>query len=372
MSAPTSAMTKQNKPEILINGQAMDFELESEETLADLWHGLEKWWEAGQSHPESAWLETHSGEKRAIPVERLSGKPGEKSDAVARETESVAAADTPLDQIQSIHLVLAHRSQAIVSALAELDQYIDRVGSRFFDGGQEIDLVELAHFQEGLAWAADVLNLLSRKTAVSEALEKATQNLEILRKWTESVNTKLNQEKDPGQAVYAFDDKSEDIDVLETLRAFKSAVMVELELQKQEMARQNHAAFIREFAESNPDLLNELTAISTAFAEGQDLEALARLRDFAEQMQFYLLALRSAQAENPEFFRELEESASEEKSGEGTYSQIFEELVSHLKEIAAVMEDQDIISLGDLLEYELAETLTKLNPWLRRISAGLK
>jgi hypothetical protein len=49
------------------------------------------------------------------------------------------------------------------------------------------------------------------------------------------------------------------------------------------------------------------------------------------------------------------------------FSEIFTEFVTQLKEMVRCMEDNDIVSLGDLLEYEISPLLPQFEPYTKEI-----
>jgi len=247
----------------------------------------------------------------------------------------------------------------MITTIEELDRYLDQIGNTLFLG-TECTETDLNNLNEGVHWIRQIMGSISSilkidlETTtvpvfeVSQSLSNILDNLEGL---SESLLINFTPE-----TVDEF---------LEYLRGIKFfALRLGMQLRTMHADMDELIDIIDEFDREMDGLLSEIASINESFNSGNDQEALDMLQIGSEKLNRYLsviyaLDLKVSGTGGESLFTIERENRA--------LSVVAEQITQLLRNLSEALEKNDLVTAGDILEYELTESLSILKPYLPEI-----
>lgn len=338
-------MESGGKMRILMNHQEIDFSLENEKKAGDVIESLKKW----------------SSERGLVFIHAIIDDQPCNLDAIP---------DVTIEEVSTINCIIQSKSDIVFSSADEAMDYCDRIvdfiADALQDGVEEIDKDNLENLISGTEWLTDVMTyivhllgidpktwkfrdmtlehfLAELKVAVKELSAKpewerakpVLRDKGYLFSWAKSILKMFIGSDEMKKLVV------ESIDSPDILVESLDKITAELPLQ-----------------------LENLEGIAVSFQEGKDSVASENLGRFIDFLYRYT---RICYQVVPVFGIDpstivIDEFSLEEKN---------RELQEELEEILEIMENDDIVSLTDLLEYEMKESLQEIEGYLKALRAAI-
>ncbi|HNU92450.1 MAG TPA: hypothetical protein PKO25_11335 [Spirochaetota bacterium] len=330
--------------EILINSLPVHFRLENEKNIADVIASVSGW----------------ARERELIFTEaRINDEP------YAVE----ALPDMPLEAVRSIDCVVRSRADVVISSLEEADAYCDRATAFIesaLDAGR-VDREAAASLEGGAGWLGEVVE--STLSLLGTAPEETGCRDTNVREYLDRLN-------DFSSSVRSADSEDSLLAVFKTAGGVFSAIK---EVLRMMLMSENLRRLVVQSLES-PDVLvhslekirEEAPAQSEVLAEtvqlyqqGRDSEASKKFHSFVEFVYDYTRACYQCVP----VFRidtsgiEIEGVTLEERN---------RELNDMLSEILSSLENNDIISLSDILEYEMRPRIETIGAYIDAVLAEIR
>jgi hypothetical protein len=329
-------MVKGCHVQVLINDYPVNFEFENEKNVSDIVHSISDW----------------SRERDLIFYELYLDENLYSIDKVP---------DAGLDGVGVINCIVQSKADIVISSIDEAVRYCDRVSSflkQVIDSGTCTgnDIEDLA---SGTSWLLEVLNKTMGLLGHAEhGFRHKDRDISYYIDIIEAFRDSLGKDGDEIRLMSILTDHKELF--LEIKHIFKmfllSDAMRSLIVQSIDSPDVLINSLIRTKDEF-PDQLSNLQAAAVAYQMGRDSEGAEGLKKFVDFVYRYI---RTCYQIVPVFRIELSEVESDGVTLEDKNS----ELRHLLHEVITVMENNDIISLSDILEYEISPALGKLDTFL--------
>lgn len=325
--------------EIFINQQIFNGKLENEKNIGEIYDGIRNWVEENNKFLLSCHIDGIEMAKSELNTVQLSS-------------------------VNRVDFTVGEEVDVLQTGLVELDKYIDTIGNTLF-GRDSLTETEMRDLLEGIEWIDGMLmsakNLLHLDYTKIKPMGKGKCVEEIL----SEVKTRSQRIENPGQT-----DSGQEAGVtgqidefLEALRDLKIFVMDLLTRTSALLFTDEELKAVIAGGVENVELLKmEFSKVNELFQSGKDREAVDLLTDTSGKMNVLLTALISLDSRNKSI-----KFATVEIDGEN-----FDEKLNVLNEtfarVAIALEDNDIVTAGDVLEYELPEVLDEVIPFLQKIN----
>lgn len=319
--------------EIQINDYPVDFELTGEQTISDVINSISEWTQ------QRDLIFTQAGiNDTNYPIDKLP--------------------DISLEDIKTINCLVQSKADVIISSInagidycAKVQKFIDKSLSTKNDLIAEID-----NIRSGIDWLLEVLqkvqqllavdfsNVMYRDNSVQCYIDKITTfgNALQLKNIQENINEYIEKEKGlfaDLSGIFKMLLLSEDIKLLVIQSIDSPDVLIRSLL---------------EIKDEIPVQVKNLEEVSIAYQTGKDEIASGKLNNFID---FIFKYSRTCYQIVPVFGLDLDEIKVDNLS----FNEKNNTLQDLLKEIIDVMENNDIISLSDILEYEMKPSLENLD-----------
>lgn len=328
--------------DIRVNGQHVDITLDVEKNLTDVEASMAEW-----------------AAKRDL---LLTGMAADDEFYIIGEIPP-----QPLEEISVLDLQIQSPVELMIATLTDGVAYCDRI-SEYIDHAIEDaawDMSDVEPFFSGIDWLLDITQSVFRQLdldindikhldkSVAEYLADITQLSVELReivaeKDAERIREFLKQQKELFAAFRGIFKMALMSDSLKSM-VIKSIDSPDTLVQALYQSR-----------EQLPDQLDNLEKISEAFQSGRDNEATELLQQFLDFMHMFT---RSAIQTAPVFGIDQGEICVQDVS----FDQKITEINDLLSEVVDAMENDDIISASDILEYELRPSLEPVPEYLSAI-----
>jgi hypothetical protein len=326
-----------------MNNQPIDFELDKEETVADIIDSISSW----------------ARERGLIFInvfidDRFYG------------IEDVP--DKPLSDVETINCIIQSISDIVYSSADEASAYCNRV-INFLDqveSKKDIEDENIENLNAGIEWLTEVVryifHLLDVEPEKSRYRDETVSDfLGHLEEYGEEVNRSLATDElipvlKKGREYFV--QLKELLQMTVTSDAMKNLVMSSID--SPDVLLLN----LKQVREELPVQLENLEQIAVAFQGGDDSEGSERLGHFVDFIHRYI---RLCYQLVPVFTIDLSSIVVREYSLEEKNR----ELQDQLNDILEVMENDDIISLTDMLEYEVRESLGEIGEYLEELAGSL-
>lgn len=315
---------------IYVNEEVLETKLEEEKTIGEVYQGVNSWIESSGKYLVSCLVD---GTEKTI-----------------SELKQI-----PIDSVKRLDFYVGEDIDILIASLLELDKYIDNVGNTLF-GRDSLTQNESQDLKEGLGWIQTVLS--SAKTLLRLDYTRIIPHgsdrnmLEIIAKAVDPEN-KLD-------SVKLIED------YLENLRDLKLFVMDLLNrVTLLNIDSETVKEILTTYGENMEVLKKEFIRVNENFQSGKDHVATELLSHSTGRLHVMISGLISVASRG-------ELKVEDIKNGEDTLYTVNSLLNEKLTQVEQALSDKDIVTAGDILEYELPEILEKFVPFLNEIKNRLK
>jgi hypothetical protein len=323
---------------VQINNCPVTFEFEREETVSDVISSVSQW----ARERDLVFLETEIDEKSYL-VDHIP--------------------DISLDDVDLINCFVQSRADVVISSLNEGISYCDRILSFVAQSidNYDADLSPIKNLAGGIEWLLDVLRSVLQLLDVDinqlkykdKAVAEYTDGLLHLKDFleTEEDVSSVKQAFSEGNLIESFKNIFKMILLSEDLRT-----LVVNSIDSPDLLIDS----LNEIKLSASEQIKNLDDIVIAFQTGRDVEGSEKLNIFID---FTFRYIRACLQITPVFGIDLSMIAINSVNLEDRNRELHE----LLNEIVIVMENNDIISLTDVLEYEIKPVIEDLDQYIEQI-----
>ena len=319
--------------QLFINDEEIDVEFETEKTLIDVYQSIE-----AQAAEHNRYILDCKVENRDVSREYL-----EK---------------TLLTTVESMQFWVGDTAAMLLQTARTMDGYIDQVGGTLYES-ETISQDQIDDLQSGVRWIGDFISsaasLLDFEPdtfsvpmpdgSTSEPVGLVYQNLQ-----KEVTKLKAGQ-------VYL----SAIVNAMRVIKSFTGRLLVHLhaELMSVEGLQQGLDKFMVQLS----DLSQRIVKVNEAYQSGRDDEALQVLDQLLQELDQHMSYLFGALERIDEADRKTKIKADDEE----TIEEVALSLMQRFVDLAGALEDNDMVAMGDILEYELADEVAGLAPLLQQL-----
>lgn len=322
---------------VQINSCPVTFEMEGEKTVQDLLGSVSQW----ARERDLIFLETQIGDNN-YPVDQVP--------------------DMALHDIESINCVVRSRAEVIISSLNEGIAYCERV-MQFFEDQKGSEALPSANLAVGIDWLSDVLHSVLGLLQIDSEMRYRDRRIADY----------LDELMEVGKLVRSADENSYDRiisagDIFESVKNIFTMILQGEDIRNIVMNSIDSPDILirslKEIKDSVPEQIQNLEEIAIAFQTGRDAEGSEKLQLFIDFMYF---SIRTFFQIIPVFGIDLSTIVVDGDTLEERNGQIND----RLQELVTVMENNDIISLTDILEYEIKPLIENLDDYIEQIEKQL-
>lgn len=321
---------------IQINQYPIDFEIENEETVQELMISITNW-----TNERDLVLTETSINDTDYPIDQIP--------------------DIPLSDVDVINFTILSKADISISSLYESINYCGKV-QEFIQKSvitSELDITLLSDLTNGINWIIEVLRTVMQLLSI---------NLSDYKYKDLSIEEYINQLKFFSEMIQKTDHVQEigelferENDLFESIISICKMLLLSDNMKSLVMNSIDSPDVLInslfEIRDEIPNQLNNLEETAIAFQTGKDDLGSAKLETFIE---FFYGYSRTCYQISPVFKIDLENIEIEGKS----LSEKNQEIMEFLNEIIYVMENNDIISLSDILEYEIKPAFEDLDLYI--------
>jgi hypothetical protein len=317
--------------EIFVNNHKLDADLDTEKTIGDIVAGVNNWVESNQKYVVSCFVD------------------GNDYDLSIME-------ELDIDKIDRIDFIIGEEMDVLVSSLEELDRYVDTIGSTLI-GRDSLTENESRDLSEGIIWI---------DTIVTSAKKLLKLNLDTIRPMGKGKNV-LEILDNLHKSVSHLESVSKIENFLEDLRDLKLFILdLRTRTEILDLNKEQLLEILKDYTNSMDSIKTNFMKVNENFQSGRDKLASEMLTDGIGKMNTLLTALISLRNSHPQLELEKIEIENENLSA---YNKNLNEC---LTQIAMGLENNDLVEVGDILEYELPDLLDGLKPYLDKIIEKLE
>ncbi len=317
--------------EIFVNNHKLDADLDTEKTIGDIVAGVNNWVESNQKYVVSCFVD------------------GNDYDLSIME-------ELDIDKIDRIDFIIGEEMDVLVSSLEELDRYVDTIGSTLI-GRDSLTENESRDLSEGIIWI---------DTIVTSAKKLLKLNLDTIRPMGKGKNV-LEILDNLHKSVSHLESVSKIENFLEDLRDLKLFILdLRTRTEILDLNKEQLLEILKDYTNSMDSIKTNFMKVNENFQSGRDKLASEMLTDGIGKMNTLLTALISLRNSHPQLELEKIEIENENLSA---YNKNLNEC---LTQIAMGLENNDLVGVGDILEYELPDLLDGLKPYLDKIIEKLE
>ena len=331
--------------ELLINDHTVDFTLDGENNTTEVIQSINEW----------------AQERRLVLASVIiNGK-----EYIPDEAPSL-----PVGEVEQVNCIVLSVADLVVDSLKEGIAYCTRARSaleRVADEGPltEVDIHDLV---VGLTWMREIVNSVISMLQLEPArvpfrdgtVENHLKHLDELS--TEIQSVPVEEASDPSflkKYTGAIDDMDELFKMILMSEQLKELIVQSID------SPDNLLKGVIELRDEMPQMAEKLEKASIAYQSGNDAEGAELLQDIMDYLYFYM---RTCYQLAPVFNIDLKSVSIDGESMDDINAYVNE----LLNEIVDVMENNDIISLSDILEYELKPQFEKLTEYLELLLTELQ
>jgi len=315
---------------IYVNEEVLETKLEEEKTIGEVYHGVSSWIESSGKYLVSCLVD--GTEKNISQLKEI-----------------------PIDSVKRLDFYVGEDIDILIASLLELDKYIDNVGNTLF-GRDSLTQNETHNLKEGLHWIQTVLS--SAKTLLrldyTRIIPHGSERnmLEIIAKAVDPEN-KLD-------SVKLIEDY---LDNLRDLKLFVMDLLNRVTLLN--IDSDTVKEILTTYGENMEVLKKEFIRVNENFQSGKDHVATELLSHSTGRLHVMISGLISVASRG-------ELKVEDIQIEEDTLYTVNSLLNEKLTQVEQALSDKDIVTAGDILEYELPEILEKFVPFLNEIKNRLK
>ncbi len=322
--------------QVLINDLPVNFDFENEQSVSDIVHSISNWSRERDLVFNELYLDENLYSIDKVP-------------------------DEGLDAVGIINCIVQSKADIVLSSIDEAGRYCDRVSSyikKVIDSGT-CTARDIKDLISGTTWLVEVLKrTMGLLGHVEHGLKHKDKEILHYIGAAESFREVLNETDDPGRLMAALIERKDLF--LEIKHIFNMFLLsdgmrslIVQSIDSPDVLITSLLSTREEF----PVQLSNIQAAAIAYQAGKDSEGSERLKNFVDFIYRYT---RTCYQVVPVFRIELSEIACGEETLENKNS----ELRHLLHEVIHVMENNDIISLSDILEYEIMPALGNLDTFI--------
>jgi hypothetical protein len=269
-----------------------------------------------------------------------------------------------IDRVKVINCIVQSKADIVFSSIDEAVRYCDRVLAfikHILDSG-ECHRDNIDNMLSGISWLLEVLLRTMGLLAIGgDSLKFKDRDLSYHIRYAEEFRDSLRELND-SRVVLDFLASRKDV-FLEIKHIFKMLLLSDAMRSLIVQSIDSPDVLITSLAGAKEELSRQLLnvqAAAIAYQTGKDAEGSERLKEFVDFMYRYS---RTCYQVVPVFRIEL----SDVEVGGLTLEDKNRELRNLLHEVIGVMENNDIISLSDLLEYEITPAIANLDKYINAL-----
>lgn len=312
--------------EIYVNDHKLDVNLENERTMGDVFQGVSKWVETNGKYIVSCFADG-----RDFGIQEMGG----------------------LDyaNFRRMDFIIGEELDVLVSGLEELDRYVDNIGNTLV-GRDSLTEGEARDLAEGMIWIDSIITsakkLLKLRLDTIRPMGKGKNVEEIL----DSLHARVTH-LETVESLESFLEDLRDLKLFILDLRNRTAI---LDLDKEKLLE-----IVKEYSENMAAIQRDFISVNEHFQAGRDPKATEILTHSINRLNTLLTALISLKNTHPDL------KIESIRVGEEELSQFNQNLNEVLLQIVTALENQDIVSAGDILEYELPDYLERFQPFLNQI-----
>jgi len=331
--------------ELLINDHTVDFTLDGEKDTTDIIRSVTEW----------------SHERKLVFASVI-------IDGTEYIPSEIPTMD--LDEIKEINCIVQSIADIVVDSLKEGIAYCNRADGALdsLDEDGPLTEVDVHDLVDGLSWMQEiVLSVISmlqlstseirfRDGTVQDYFEKLSELI------TEIQSVPVEEASDQSflqRYTKAIHDMEELFKIILMSEQLKDLIVQSID------SPDNLLKGIMELKDEMPEIAEKLEKASIAYQSGNDEGGAELLQDIMDFIYFYM---RTCYQLTPVFGIDLQTITIDGESMDDINAYVNE----LLNEIVDVMENNDIISLSDILEYELKPQFEKLTRYLEKLLTELQ
>jgi hypothetical protein len=322
--------------QVMINDYPVEFQLEHDKKISDVIHSISEW----------------TRERDLVFYEMYIDDGRYSLDMVP---------DISLSEVKTINCIVQSKADVVFSSVDEAARYCDRVSAfikHVVETG-ECNRNDIGDLMTGISWLLEVLSKVCNFLGLNHSgLRYKDHELSHHIRAIETFRESLNAVMETAHVLILLQDNKEIfMDIKYIFRMLLlSEEMRSLIVQSIDSPDVLISA-LRQTKDELPEQLSGIRAAAIAYQTGKDSEGSERLRVFIDFIYRYT---RTCYQAVPMFRVDLAEIDVEGVSLE----QKNRELRNLLHEVTIIMENNDIISLSDVLEYEIRPNLEDLGTYI--------
>lgn len=324
---------------ILMNGYGVDFTIENEKNIKEICGSILEWTKQRDLIFTDLYIDGELFTMDSLP-------------------------DKELSSVGSINCIVQSKADLILSTLHEAVTYCERILNHIHDIEEKgkADLSQKEALSRGITWMIDAHHIIFAILVLDE------KEIKYLDKTVENYFSLLS---DCGKSIEAVKDTAEFKKILfdnkqlfETVKSifkmlFLSDSLKKLIVKSLESPNQLIEG-LKTIKNEIGDQVKQLESAAVLFQSGKDAEGADIMQSFIDFIYRYI---RLCHQISPVFGIDPAEISSGDTNMEKTNSAIY----SYLEEIVSVMENSDIISLSDILEYQMKPEVEKCEPFIELV-----
>ncbi len=275
----------------------------------------------------------------------------------------------PLDGVKSINCIVQSKADAVISSLREGMAYCTRI-IKFIDAavkGGSFDVAQIELLAGGIDWLNEIIITSSNLMGVSpEEIRYRDVSVSVYTVLLNEMRLALDERPEGKAAIALLDEKKT---LFESMRDIFRLLLGGDHLKRLIIQSIDSPDVLiksmREIRDSLDEQMKNISGTVMAYQTGRDSEGAERLQVFVD---FIYLYLRTCFQAAPVF--QLDFSRIE--SGGITVEEKNARLNDLLNEMLAALENNDIISLSDILEYEIRPELENLGAFLESLLGAIE
>lgn len=318
--------------QIFINDQPIDYKLEKEIYLEEVYQYLEK--------------EIAKFDRYIIDYDfTLNQNVNEKYSSLK---------EIPINSVEKLFIYTGDIKELLFSSFRSLYEYIDQIGSFIYES-EEVDTNSLKQIKEGVLQIENlVMHLLKFFSVPYNLIQILTPEKEV-RNFKESFENFINLiELLTEKNFKEFKEKL--LDELRVLRVFASKNMYSI---FSEIIEDSEVLELVQKFESNMDsVIETLSSVNAKFQIGREKEAIEMFLNVLDNLDSQIFLLLTAIQRNKQNF---------EKRLYDEIEECFKNFIKKMEQLADAFARNDLVEIGDIIEYEFSEELSKIKKYLPEV-----
>lgn len=305
---------------ILINNKELDFELENEKSVWEIYNEVQKW--------------VSSDGKVITAINIDDNMLGINEDLLKKHS---------LENVDKIIFEVSELDVLIKDSLQESIAYLDRLKI----GLAQLPLEEFSHVNEGLKWLVEV---------ITRSKQIMPLNFQNIKDFDERIKIlgKIGAIKNP---------VPEDIGLLDNeINFWKESISTVINNYENSVSGGDYIKKIKALAEKVSVINQSIEDLIIQLQTGNDAQAMDNLKHVGDFLNNVVILLKDIALDFKLNFSDI-------YIEEAPVQDIIEQLTKLLNEIASVMEEEDIVILCDLLSYRLIPHMEKIKQILDHVES---